>query len=91
MAVYVDDLYKTKAGKLGKMKMSHMIADSTEELLDMADRINVNRKWIQYKGTPKEHFDISLKKRSYAVRYGAIEITWKELGRKILDRANNDN
>lgn len=33
MSVYVDDLYRSPVGRLGRMKMSHMIG--------------VNRKWIQ--------------------------------------------
>ena len=43
MAVYVDNMQ----AQFGRMKMCHMIADSTEELLAMADRIGVARKWIQ--------------------------------------------
>ena len=33
MAVYVDDMYKYPLGQFGRMKMSHMVADTTEELL----------------------------------------------------------
>jgi len=43
MSVYVDDMYQTTLGKFGRMKMSHMVADSTEDLLEMADKIGVNR------------------------------------------------
>jgi len=63
--------------------MCHMIADSTEELLEMADKIGVKRKWIQWAGTPKEHFDICLSKRAMAVLQGAEEISQRELGMKI--------
>ena len=44
MAVYVD----TMEAKFGNMIMCHMMADTTEELLEMADKIKVNRKWIQH-------------------------------------------
>lgn len=58
-----------------------MWADSTEELLAMADAIGVQRKWIQYPGHPvKEHFDIAISKRTLAVAHGAIEKTWREYG-----------
>jgi len=59
MAVYVDNFYQTGAGNFGRMKMSHMIADSTDELLQMVDNIGVNRKWIQKAGTTHEHLGFS--------------------------------
>lgn len=70
MAVYVDDM---RAG-FGRMVMCHMVADTTDELLAMADRIGVQRKWLQHAGTPKEHFDIALSKRALAVKAGAVEV-----------------
>lgn len=74
MTVYVDNMHESKLGNYGRMKMSHMIADTTEELLAMADKIGVQRKWLQYPGTYKEHFDIAKSKRDLAVAAGAIEI-----------------
>lgn len=58
----------------GRMMMCHMMADTTEELIKMADAIGVQRKWIQYPGTPKEHFDICKSKRAKAISLGAIEV-----------------
>ena len=83
MAVYVDHM----RAPLGRMKMCHMIADSTEELLAMADRIGVARRWIQKAGTSHEHFDIALSKRALAVEAGAKEITRRELGRILRERS----
>lgn len=71
MAVYVDDQRR----QLGNMIMCHMLADTTEELLAMADRIGVARRWIQKAGTPHEHFDIARVSRAKAVAAGAIEVT----------------
>ena len=79
MAVFIDDMYKTPLGQFGRMKMSHMAADSTAELLTMADKIGVARKWIQYPGTAKEHFDVCLSARAKAVKAGAIEVGMREL------------
>ena len=79
MAVYVDDMYKYPFGRFGRMKMSHMAADSTEELLAMADRIGLARKWLQHAGTHKEHFDVSMSLRTKAVAAGAIEIDMRTL------------
>jgi Protein of unknown function (DUF4031) len=69
VTVYVDDM----RAPFGRMVMCHMVADTTEELLAMADRIGVARRWLQYAGTPKEHFDIALSKRALAIQAGAVE------------------
>lgn len=70
----------------GRMVMCHMIADSTEELLAMADRIGVAREHIQDAGTAREHFDISKGKRAQAILFGAVEVTLRELARKVSAR-----
>ena len=82
MAVYVDNMQ----APFGRMKMCHMAADSTEELLAMADKIGVDRKWLQKEGTWQEHFDIALSKRKLAVEAGAIEVTQKELVKGMMAR-----
>jgi hypothetical protein len=56
---------------LGRMLMSHMIADTPEELHAMAAKIGVARKWLQHGGTPAEHFDICKAKRTLAIKHGA--------------------
>ncbi|MDR5839373.1 DUF4031 domain-containing protein [Caballeronia sp. LZ034LL] len=75
MTVYVDNMREP----YGRMVMCHMLADTTEELLAMADRIGVARKWLQKAGTYHEHFDIALSKRALAVQAGAREIGRKEV------------
>jgi hypothetical protein len=79
-------MYKYPIGQFGRMKMSHMIADTHWELLEMADKIGVNRKWIQQAGNFGEHFDISIGMRVKAVAAGAIEISMKELATKTFER-----
>jgi len=78
MAVYVDPAQHP----FGRMIMCHMWADSEEELLTMADRIGVARKWIQghptlsfgeHRTASWVHFDIAKSKRALAVAAGAIE------------------
>lgn len=82
MTVYVDNMYLSPIGQFGRMKMSHMYADTHAELVAMADTIGVARKWIQHQGDPKrEHFDIALSKRKLAVKAGAIETEWRHWGR----------
>lgn len=75
MAVYVDDMRAPH----GRMIMCHMAADSRAELLAMADRIGVDRRWLQKEGTWMEHFDICLSKRALAVSHGAREVTRRAL------------
>lgn len=82
MPVYVDDIY----AEFRNMKMCHLIADSTDELLAMVDKIGVQRKWIQYPNTSHEHFDICSSKRRLAIRHGTIEISQIELARKIKEK-----
>lgn len=76
MTCYVDDM----RAPFGRLVMCHMLADSDEELLAMADRIGVQRKWHQYPGSHRSHFDIALSKRALAVAAGAREITWRQSG-----------
>lgn len=84
--VYVDNYYEVTGRNFGRMKMCHMIADTTEELLQMVDKIGVQRKWIQHAGTANEHFDICLSKRKLAVKYGAMEINFREYASMVNER-----
>lgn len=68
---------------VGRMRMCHMLADTTEELLAMVDAIGVDRRWIQHAGTPKEHFDVAQSKRALAVAAGAVEVTGREVAALI--------
>ncbi len=82
MAVYVDDMKAKHRG----MVMCHMIADTSEELHAMADAIGVDRRWCQHRGTHREHYDIAMTKRKLAVKRGAVQVTWEELGRMVHER-----
>ena len=82
MSVYVDDMNAPFRG----MKMCHLIADTTKELLAMVDKIGVQRKWIQDAGTKREHFDICLSKKELAIKYGAVEIEYGIELAKMLER-----
>jgi len=69
MTVYVDDVRHA----FGTMIMCHLWADDLEELLVMADRLGLDRRWLQ--GPPKAswlHFDVSLRKKAIAIAAGAV-------------------
>ncbi len=82
MTVYVDNM----RARYGRMVMCHMIADTEPELLAMADTIGLERRWHQYPGCHRSHFDICLSKRALAVAAGAREITMRELAAIIRVR-----
>lgn len=75
MTCHVDD----GRHPLGRMRMAHLVADSTEELLAMADRIGVDRRHLQLAGTYREHLDVCQAKRAAAIQAGAVPVTQREL------------
>lgn len=85
MPVYVDNM----RAQYGRMIMCHMVADSIDELHAMADKIGLQRKWLQDKSIP--HYDVSLSKKKIALSFGAIEITSKELVTKFRKKGGEIN
>lgn len=83
MTVYVDDMDVPFQHKGRIYKLSHMIADTEEELHSMADIIGLNRKYYQ-----EDHYDISLTKKSLAIKNGAILLTYKQLALKFREIQN---
>ncbi len=74
MAVYVDRAripYR-------RMLMSHMLADTPEELHAMAGKIGIRRRWFQAQASTP-HYDVCQLKRQQAIELGAIEVTRREL------------
>lgn len=63
------------------MKMSHMIADTEEELHAMAARIGVAHKWYQ-----GDHYDIAKSKREIAIAAGARPISMRQLANMACNR-----
>lgn len=73
MSVYIDMSKNT----YGRMLMSHMIADTIEELHSMADKIGVKRKFFQ-NISHHPHYDICQSKKHLAISLGAIEVNKRE-------------
>lgn len=70
--VYIDSYN----AKFGRMTMCHMVADTFEELHQMADEIGIARRWFQ-----GDHYDICLSKKAIALKLGAKEVDGRELMR----------
>ena len=69
------------------MRMSHLLADSTDELEDTERALGLPRGSIQYRGTYREHLDVSESKRAQAIAHlGAQEVSRREIGLKLIAR-----
>lgn len=69
MSIYVDK----SANNFGRMVMCHMIADTPDELHEMAVELGLERRWFQANSSTP-HFDICKSKRARAIALGAVEL-----------------
>lgn len=65
MAVYVDNARLA----YGRMRMAHMLADTIDELMAMADTIELDHRHFQLAAHP--HFDVGAGRRRRALAAGA--------------------
>lgn len=90
MACYVDTMragFQPTHVKNRRYVMSHLFADSREELFAMVDKIGVERKWFQRPASVGgigmdaswEHFDITQSKKKLALLNGASEVSMREM------------
>lgn len=84
MTVYVDDMYLSPMGQFKRMKISHMIADSLEELHTMANKLGLRRSWFQ-----GDHYDVSMGVRSAAILHGVVPITLRQCSAMSLERGRD--
>lgn len=82
MSVYVDDMLREAAVTNGRHRVrgrwSHLMSDTTSELLEYADLLGLPPSWIQKAGTSQEHFDVTASKRLHALQLGALAISHAE-------------
>jgi hypothetical protein len=64
--------------KYRNMYMSHMIADSLEELHNMGNLLNIDKKHFQNK-KHKPHYDICQSKKQKAIKNGVLLINDREI------------
>lgn len=74
MTVYIDELVR-----YGNRHWCHMATDGgLMELHELAGRIGLKRAWFQVCSCVP-HYDLVPSKRQLAIRYGAVEVSMKEL------------
>ena len=80
MAVYVDQLrdYRWRHGP-----SCHLIADSTDELMQFAVSMGLRPEWYQPKSSP--HFDLTADGRALAIQHGAIELDFRAFVGKLRE------
>jgi len=59
-------------------------AAGTTELLAFARRIRLEHSWLQFRGTPKEHFDVFDDRIEAARQAGAEEVSPKDFVRRVV-------
>ena len=76
MSVYVDAPAEYAAEPPGYVghhratkRWGHMIADTEEELHEMAHRVGLRRDWFQ-----GDHYDLVPTRRAMAIRFGAVAL-----------------
>ena len=90
MSVYVDDMMVCVRNKNWRYStVCHLIADTEEELHQMADQIGLRRSWFQKKNDQIPHYDLVRSKRVKVVRAGAVEISIKQFVKKLCEWRNN--
>jgi hypothetical protein len=95
VTVYVDNMLVKadvpNGSRVVRGRWSHMMADTHEELVEMATKIGLRLSWIQHPGTWQEHFDVTMTKRAAALKAGAVELPlgseWKTFidGKRAAD------
>lgn len=71
MAVYVGEPVKKRMVGGKEIKVCTMVADTTAELMEVADRIGINRIHVLGLGSYKERFELSTHKAIMAAEIGA--------------------
>jgi hypothetical protein len=88
VTVYLDD-WRQRA-HLGPVddRWSHLVADTDEELHAFAERLGMRREWFQGRTSRPHHahYDVPERARAEALDHGAVEVTWRELGRMLRNR-----
>jgi len=84
MPVYVDSIMMHGWVMRGRrVKSCHLIADTIEELHEMAKKIGLKREWFQEGSTP--HYDLVPSRRQAGVALGVVELDRREYVNKLRE------
>ena len=84
MTVYVDPMSEVIPNKRWRFSTAcHMIADSQEELEEFGRKLKLLPWWMQDRGKPTAHFDLTPAKRDEAIAAGAVEVSSRRLAELI--------
>ena len=80
------------ARPMGRMRMSHLMADSRAELERTRLALGLPSTAVHHAGEPTEHLDVSESKRNEAIRrLGAQEVSSRDLVRRVQRRRAAQN
>jgi hypothetical protein len=85
MATYVDAAQSYPQAGLRFTEFCHLLADTPDELHEIADQLGVPRRFFQDHPW-RWHYDLPSHLRDEAVRLGAVEITMHEVGALLRAR-----
>jgi hypothetical protein len=87
MTCLVDDLGPTTPTKTWPYKQScHLVCERGMELDRMAVRLGLKPHWKQKQQTPGEHYDLTSRKRTLAIKMGAIPVSRRTLAEFVRDK-----
>ena len=85
MCVYVDPLVTCLPTTRWRWtRVSHLLADTPEELHTFAARLDLKREWFQLGSLP--HYDLTPNKRVQAVLLGVVDLLSWEMVREVHQR-----
>lgn len=85
MACYVDAVRHYPDAGLRYTRFCHLLADTRDELHDMADALGIPRRFFQDHPW-RWHHDLPEHLRGRAVELGAVEVTMQEVGTLLRRR-----
>ena len=85
MTCYVDTVRSYPTAGLRFTEFCHLLADTRDELHDLADRLQVPRRFFQDHPW-RWHYDLPSHLRAQAVTLGAVEVDMHQVGALLRSR-----